>query len=240
MRRKRGPRRRRRWPAFRRISGTKTGVTVSAAGAISGTSNSPAITEFPVNGATDGNDGVADALADALALCTAPPDTSFTTTVPDPTNDTTGDFVFASTVPGSTFECRVDGRPLCGLQRALQHGCASGGQSHHRRTCRRSGRLSRPQPRHLYLADRPDGSEHQHRDERARSHERSDRGLRVRLGRRGRDLRMSGGTARRMPSARRPSAQPRWPTALTRSTCAPSMPSAMPTRRLRPTLGPST
>ncbi len=39
---------------------------------------------------------------------TTPPDTSFLTTEPNPTNDATGDFTFSSTEPG-TFECSVDG-----------------------------------------------------------------------------------------------------------------------------------
>jgi len=93
---------------FVALSGTKTAVVVSAAGAAAGTTTSTALSEFPSNGATFGNDGVADALADSLALCTTPPDTSFTTSEPNPTDDPTGDFVFASTVPGSTFECSVD------------------------------------------------------------------------------------------------------------------------------------
>ena len=40
---------------------------------------------------------------------TAAPDTSFTTTEPNPTNDNTGDFTFTSTEGSSTFECSVDG-----------------------------------------------------------------------------------------------------------------------------------
>jgi MYXO-CTERM domain-containing protein len=94
---------------FVALSGTQATVTLSASGAASGTSTSPAVNEFPVNGATAGNDGVADALAASLALCTAAVDTSFTTTEPNPTGDATGDFVFAATVAASTFECRVDG-----------------------------------------------------------------------------------------------------------------------------------
>ena len=42
---------------------------------------------------------------------TTAPDTSFTSTEPDPTNDTTADFTFTSTESGSTFVCSVDGDP---------------------------------------------------------------------------------------------------------------------------------
>ncbi len=90
------------------VAGTQTGVTKNATGRLGGETNESAINEFPSNGATAGNDGVTTASAAQVSLCTAGPDTSFTTSEPDPTNDTTGDFVFASTVPGSTFECRID------------------------------------------------------------------------------------------------------------------------------------
>jgi hypothetical protein len=39
---------------------------------------------------------------------TIPPDTTFTATEPDPTNDPTGDFAFTATEIGVTFKCRVD------------------------------------------------------------------------------------------------------------------------------------
>jgi hypothetical protein len=94
---------------FLALSGTQTAITATALGSLGGTSSSPAVTEFPSNGATSGNDGVNSASADALALCTVPANTSIPTVEPSPTNDPTGDFGFASTVPGSTFECRVDG-----------------------------------------------------------------------------------------------------------------------------------
>ncbi|MBI2373891.1 MAG: tandem-95 repeat protein [Deltaproteobacteria bacterium] len=38
-----------------------------------------------------------------------PPDTSITTVEPNPTNDTTGEFVFAATEAGATFRCSIDG-----------------------------------------------------------------------------------------------------------------------------------
>ena len=37
------------------------------------------------------------------------PDTLFTAVEPDPTSDTTGDFSFVATIPGSTFQCSLDG-----------------------------------------------------------------------------------------------------------------------------------
>jgi hypothetical protein len=93
---------------FVAIAGTQATLTLSATGGPGGTTDSTSVTEFPTNGATSGNDGVTDAAAAALALCTAVPDTSFGSTEPNPTNDATGDFTFASTVANSTFECRVD------------------------------------------------------------------------------------------------------------------------------------
>jgi len=45
-------------------------------------------------------------------VATAPPDTSIVTSPPNPSSDPTADFTFASTLPGSTFECSVDGGPF--------------------------------------------------------------------------------------------------------------------------------
>jgi MYXO-CTERM domain-containing protein len=93
---------------FIAASGTQTGVAKSVVGQLGGTTNEGALSEFPSNGATAGNAGDAAASAASVSLCTAGPDTSFTTSEPNPTNDTTGDFEFASTVPNSTFECKID------------------------------------------------------------------------------------------------------------------------------------
>jgi large repetitive protein len=48
----------------------------------------------------------------AAALAGGAPDTQLTSVEPDPTNDPTGDFAFASTIPDSTFECSVDAAPF--------------------------------------------------------------------------------------------------------------------------------
>ena len=44
-------------------------------------------------------------------LDTTAPETTFSSTEPDPTNDTTADFTFTSTESGSTFVCSLDGAP---------------------------------------------------------------------------------------------------------------------------------
>src|SRR6185369_12182817 len=91
------------------LPATQTAVTLSAAGAIGGTTTSPALTEFPSNGATAGNDGDTGGSSALVSLCIAAPDTTIPTKEPNPTNDATGDFVFAGTPAGGTFECSVDG-----------------------------------------------------------------------------------------------------------------------------------
>ncbi len=96
---------------FIAISGAETNVTKQAGGGVGGVTRSPSLAEFPSNGATAGHEGVdgTGVNADALALCTNPPDTSFTQTEPSPSNSATGRFRFTATVPGSTFECSLDG-----------------------------------------------------------------------------------------------------------------------------------
>jgi hypothetical protein len=85
-------------------------VTPTVNGGNNGTTNSGAVTEFIANGATRGAAGNAGML-NGLATCidTMTPDTTIPTTEPNPTNDPTGDFVFASNEAGATFECRIDG-----------------------------------------------------------------------------------------------------------------------------------
>ncbi|MEZ4221550.1 MAG: MYXO-CTERM sorting domain-containing protein [Polyangiaceae bacterium] len=82
----------------------------TAAGALGGITTRPSLTEFPTNGATAGNDGIADATAASIFYCTetVAPDTSFLTTEPNPTSDTTGDFTFGSNESPVTYECSLD------------------------------------------------------------------------------------------------------------------------------------
>jgi hypothetical protein len=89
------------------LAGTQTTLTVTAAGAASGTTNAASMNEFPVNGATAGNTGVTNGDAAALSFCVVGPNTSFQTTEPNPTNDPTGEFAFLSSEVNSTFECRI-------------------------------------------------------------------------------------------------------------------------------------
>ncbi len=88
--------------------------TRTAAGAPGGTSNRPSVTEFPTNGATAGNNGLANAVVTTIPYCTeaAAPDTSFLTTEPDPTSDPTGDFTFASTENFVIYRCSIDNGPF--------------------------------------------------------------------------------------------------------------------------------
>jgi hypothetical protein len=95
------------------LSGTGGSFTTSATGAVAGTTNSPALSEFPSNGATAGAVGTVASSAAPLTLpaCidTQTPDTTIVTFEPDPTNDSTGDFTFSSNDPTATFQCSIDG-----------------------------------------------------------------------------------------------------------------------------------
>jgi hypothetical protein len=89
-------------------------ISANVSGGASGTTNSPALTEFPANGATRGGDGQAEfgsAVTADLRYCADEevPDTTIVTRPTNPTSDTTGGFVFESPGdPTATFECRVD------------------------------------------------------------------------------------------------------------------------------------
>jgi MYXO-CTERM domain-containing protein len=91
------------------LPATRTAVTLTAAGALGGTTTSPALAEFPSNGATAGNDGDTAGSSELVNLCTAGPTTTITSAEPDPTGDPTGDFAFTGTPLGVTFQCSVDG-----------------------------------------------------------------------------------------------------------------------------------
>ncbi|RYZ02713.1 MAG: hypothetical protein EOO73_30595 [Myxococcales bacterium] len=87
---------------------TQTTVTLSAAGAIGGTTSSPSLSEFPTNGATAGSDGETNGNSTLVSMCTTGPTTTITASEPALTNDPTGDFEFAGTPSGGTFECSLD------------------------------------------------------------------------------------------------------------------------------------
>ena len=86
-------------------------VTATAAGGVSGTTNSPALTEFPVNGATVGGAGqalVSATFTPAYCVDTTEPGTTIVTHPLNPTNDATGDFTFTSNDAQATFQCSID------------------------------------------------------------------------------------------------------------------------------------
>lgn len=94
---------------FVSVSGT---ITASAAGGVAGTTSSTGLSEFPVNGATDGGAGLvqlAAAATGSIPYCvdSTAPDTTITSAPTGTVSDNTGDFTFTSTEAG-TFECSLD------------------------------------------------------------------------------------------------------------------------------------
>jgi hypothetical protein len=81
-----------------------------AAGGLGGTTNRPAMAEFPNNGATAGQSGQIDGNAASFLYCGGfvEPDTFITTQTPVITNLTTATFTFTSTVSPVTYECKLD------------------------------------------------------------------------------------------------------------------------------------
>lgn len=81
-----------------------------AAGGLGGTTNRPAMAEFPNNGATAGNSGQIDGNAASLVYCGGfvEPDTFISTQTAAVTNLTTATFTFTSTVTPVTYECKID------------------------------------------------------------------------------------------------------------------------------------
>ena len=97
-------------------------TTVTADGVQGGTTNSSGVSEFPSNGATAGNDGVANGNADTILYCNsdAPPvapETALTSKPANPTKVAAATFAFSSPRdstdagpnPNVTFECNLDG-----------------------------------------------------------------------------------------------------------------------------------
>lgn len=84
---------------------------ISVAGGSAGTTSSPALAEFPVNGATNGSAGLvtlAAANSEPVTYCIDYPDTTIATNPADPTSDPTGDFEFTSSDVGVTYVCTLD------------------------------------------------------------------------------------------------------------------------------------
>jgi len=85
-------------------------ITPALAGGGNGTSNSVSVTEFIANGATAGAPGNSVALTGLVAcIDSTAPDTTIPTAEPNPTNDSTGDFVFGASESNVTYECSIDG-----------------------------------------------------------------------------------------------------------------------------------
>ncbi|HEY6558805.1 MAG TPA: hypothetical protein VI072_16085 [Polyangiaceae bacterium] len=93
-------------------------TTADVRGGPAGTTSSPALAEFPVNGATRGGEGLAQfgsAVTGDVPFCadTAAPNTTIVSRPTNPTSDVTGSFVFDSPgEPNASFECRIDGAPF--------------------------------------------------------------------------------------------------------------------------------
>ena len=89
------------------VSGTGT-PTLSAAGALGGTTNRTALSEFPCDGATAGHAGLTNGSASTLLYCGALPVTTITTYPDNPSNSATGAFTFTNTLSPVTYECKLD------------------------------------------------------------------------------------------------------------------------------------
>jgi large repetitive protein len=89
------------------VSGTGS-PALSAAGGLGGTTNRPALSEFPSNGATAGNSGITTGSASSFFYCGALPVTTITGKPANPTADTTGDFTFTNASSPVTYQCKLD------------------------------------------------------------------------------------------------------------------------------------
>lgn len=111
---------------FVALSGTtlsgETAASVSAEGALGGTTDSSALSEFPSNGATAGKAGITNASAASLMYCTddVAPDVIIIEKPAKATRETSGRFTFAATEANNgvdagdssaSFVCRFDSEP---------------------------------------------------------------------------------------------------------------------------------
>lgn len=80
-------------------------VTMTITVPADGTYNHTAILSF-LNGLTP---ATVTSTTSTTVVSTAPPDTMIATSPTNPSNDATGDFTFTATIPGSSFECSIDG-----------------------------------------------------------------------------------------------------------------------------------
>ena len=88
------------------VSGTGT-PTLSATGALGGTTNRTAMVQFPSDGATAGHAGLTNGSASTFLFCGG----VFTTIETHPASHsklTTGDFTFTNTANPVTYECKLD------------------------------------------------------------------------------------------------------------------------------------
>lgn len=94
-------------------------VTMSAKGALGGTTSHTVMDKFPSNGATAGNDGQTDGDASGFLYCgmragANTPDTTIVTYPSDPSGDPRGTFTFSATEGAVTYECQIDGTATSG------------------------------------------------------------------------------------------------------------------------------
>ncbi len=90
---------------------TAMAASPDVSGGKGGTTNAPALSEFPSNGATNGGAGnstIGSAMG-AVPLCTgAAPETSIDATPANPSTSRTAAFSFSARPSGATFECKLD------------------------------------------------------------------------------------------------------------------------------------
>lgn len=94
-------------------------VSLSAKGALGGTTAHAVMAKFPSNGATAGNDGQTNGDASGFLYCgmnpaANTPDTTIVTYPADPSGSPRGTFTFSSTEGAVTYQCQIDGQTEAG------------------------------------------------------------------------------------------------------------------------------